>query len=115
MLIIFKKDSGEVVENQGIIDGFPLGLPNHDLVIEKVIERIGGSVANYDVIRLDDEVDKIIVYQTFTHEYSVKDGKIVIGNIKPIPEPEPPKPSIEDRVAMLEQIQNDNLLGGMLG
>lgn len=92
MLIIYKKTTGEIVENQGTNSMFPNGVEDVTNIVSTIIKRLGGTENEYEVLRLHDEYDKVIVEKTFTHEYSVLNNQIVFGGLRPVPEfvPQPP-------------------------
>ena len=113
MLIIYKKSNGEVVDNQGTNETFPLGVPNVQPILDNVIANKGGASSDYDIIRLHDIEDSQNVEKTSSHNYSIQDGRIVFGELKPIPEPEPQLPTepelltdyiidVDYRVTMIE-------------
>lgn len=93
VLIIYKVSSGEVVENQGILDSYPQGINDIDPVIENITMRFGGNMEDYSILRLNDIENADLVKKTFTHEYTVQNGEIVFGELKPISEPEPQPPT----------------------
>lgn len=94
-LIIYKKTTGEPMEMQKL-DLFPEGFPDADPFINSVISAFGGTVEDYDVFRLHDIEDAEIVDKTFTHEYTIQNGEVVFGDVKPTPEPPTPEPSPVD-------------------
>lgn len=113
MLIIYKKSNGEVVNNQGTNETFPLGVTNVQPILDNVIANNGGSYDDYGIIRLHDIEDKAIVEKTFTNLYSVEKGQLVFGGLIPVQEPEPQLPTetelltdyiidVDYRVTMIE-------------
>lgn len=99
MLIIYNKNTGEVVEGSVTNSMFPLGIPDASRVIENVVERFGGTSEDYAEFRLHDVEDAETINLIFTHEYRIENNEIVFGDEKVIPEPEPQPPSIEEQLA----------------
>ena len=93
MLIIYRKQDGKIIDNQGINSSFPLGIIDTDYLIQYIIKQFGGKESDYGLFRLHDVDDIEKVEKTFTHEYSIIDNEIEFGELKPIPEPEPQPPS----------------------
>lgn len=115
MLIVYRKTTGEVVENQGIISMFPLGTPDTADVIQNVIERFGGNESDYDIFRLHDVEDKEIVMKTFTHDCMIRGDQLVFGEEKKKEEitTEPSQTDLlaEELVKMkFDNMQKDNVI-----
>lgn len=103
MLIIYEKSSGNILNNQGIVQGFPLGMADTSMLIDSLVEQLGGTEEDYGVFRLHDEENKEIVEKTFTHDYTIQNGEIVFGAEEIIPEPEPQPPT------EIELLKQENL------
>ncbi|WP_144511620.1 hypothetical protein [Bacillus sp. FJAT-22090] len=104
MLIVYKVSSGEVVENMGTNSLFPNGIPDEKSVIQYAVQNFGGIASDYKVFRLHDVEDSEQVAKTFTHEYTIKNDRVVFGSLKPIPDPEPQPPSD------IEVLQQENAM-----
>lgn len=89
MLIVFSKETGEVINNSGTNSLYPLGPENESEILEDVISRFGGQQTDYGVLRLHDLDQADIVSKTFTHEFTVQNGKIIFGAERIIEEPKP--------------------------
>ena len=103
MLLIYRKSTGEVVSNQGKLDGSPLGLDDTSILVNYVVSQFGGNKDDYGLFRLHDIEDAETVNKTFTHEYTIQDGQVVFGAEIILPEPEPRPPS------ELELLKQENM------
>lgn len=104
MLIIYNKVNGRIVENTGKNSAFPLGIEDASFILENVIANNGGVEEDYGLFRLHDIEDSENVEKTSSHNYSIQDGRIVFGELKPIPESEPQPPT------EIELIQQENAM-----
>lgn len=93
MLFIYRKSNGVVLNTPYTNSVFPNGEPDEGKIIEGIVLEHGGTVGDYDFLRIHDEKDAEIVNKTFTHEYTIQNGQVVFGNVKPVPQPEPQPPS----------------------
>lgn len=101
MLIVYRTDTGEVVDNTGTNSRNPTGPPDARAYVNT--DRRGFYRDQLGLLRLHDREDADLVQQVFTHEVSIDTatGGVVIGD--PLPEPEPPSPS-PDTGGFLEAI-----------
>jgi hypothetical protein len=104
MLIIYKRATGEVVENTGTNSALPEG-PLGDGAYRNTDAR-GIARGGLALLRLHDERDRTTVEKTFTHAYHVEKGKVVFDGQRPAPEPPPPAPDpLAELTARVEALE----------
>jgi hypothetical protein len=100
MLLIYRVATGEVVENQGTNSLFPEGVP--DAMAWGNRDRTGLAL-----LRLDDNRHAALVQQVLTHQVTVKDGKVIIGDplvVTPAPDPVDPLEEIRSTLAWVVSV-----------
>ena len=104
MLIIYDKKSGEVLNNQGTIQGYPLGVEDPSMLVASLVTQLGGVPSDYGIFRLHDINDLETVAKTSTHSFKIVNNKIEFGVeiVKPEPEQRPP--------TEIEILQQENLI-----
>jgi hypothetical protein len=101
MLLIFRKDTGEIVDNSGTNSIWPEGPP--DELAWRNVEGLDRKTL--DILRLHDEEDSDKIDLIFNNKVNVdpKTKKIlVVGPLPPSPPILDDSPSIEERLSNLE-------------
>jgi hypothetical protein len=102
MLIVFRTDTGAVVENTGTNSSWPEGPPEH-LILDRLSEELRGKVS---WIRLHDVDDSELIEDIFNHHHHVDPETFKVVIDEPIEFEELPiPPSVTDRFeAFLEEL-----------
>jgi len=88
-MLIAYDDAGTVFWNSGTNTAYPEGPPD-----EAVVLSVGRD--DLSILRLHDTDDAELVQAALTHDVTVRDGKLVIGEPIAAPSPEPePVPTVE--------------------
>lgn len=116
MLIVYRTATGEVADNTGTNSRNPLGPPDERAYVNT--DRRGIDRADLSLLRLHDVEDAELVGQVLTHQVTVVDGQVVVGD--PYPEPDPVEPEPDPRDVKLAEHDVAiagvmNLLGQFLG
>lgn len=115
MLIIYRETTGEVVENTGTNSYFLDG-PPEEQAWQNYPDRDGLAL-----LRLHDVRDADLVQAALTHQTTVVDGELVIGDPLQVPAPLPPDPpapmswatAAQAELVAQRQILDLLLLGGL--
>ncbi len=101
MLIIYRIDTGKVVDNTGTNSAAPTGPPDDVAFVNTDRREIPRRIL--DTVRLDDADDADLVERILTHQHHVDPatGEVVLDAPYPTPVKEPEPASIEDRLAVL--------------
>ncbi|MFA9432897.1 MULTISPECIES: hypothetical protein [unclassified Egicoccus] len=101
MLIVYRIDTGEIVDNTGTNSRWPEGPPD-DLAFVNT-DAAGIDRDGLALLRLHDRDDAELVQQALTHQIIVQDGQLVIGYPHPEPDPVEPEPDpVMERLEALE-------------
>lgn len=117
MIIIYRKSDRKILNGPNTNALLPEGGPE-EVEITNAIMSYGGVAEDYGVFRLHDIEQADLVQKCFTHNYYLEfdaEGNpvsVVIGELLPLPEPEPQLPTQEERIEALETAMLELVLGG---
>lgn len=101
MLLIYRTDTGDVVDDTGTNSAAPLGPP--DELAYRNTDARGVDRSLIALLRLHDVDDADAVQLALTRSVRVVDGQLVDDGPLPDPVPvEPPPPSLADRLEAVE-------------
>lgn len=100
MILVFRKTDDFIVNQEMISSFFSKETFDTTKMYEEIVSQLGGVKSDYSEVWIEDEED---INKTFTHDFTIQNGKVVFGTEKPIPEPEPQPPS------EIELLQQENL------
>jgi len=89
MLIIYRKSDGQPFLQEAISSFFTKETYDSTHNYDHVVKNFGGIKGDYSEIWLDDES---IIQKTYTHEFTVQNGKIIFGAEKVVDD-SPQEPS----------------------
>lgn len=87
MLIVFDTATGEILDNTGTSTMWPDGPPDEFAYVNTDARGVGR--ARLGLLRLNDIGDAALVARVLAHECNVVDGRVVIGEPHPVPDPSP--------------------------
>lgn len=114
MLIVYRTATGEIVDNHGTNSAWPEGPPDEMAYINT--DAAGIDRTELSLLRLHDNADADLVVKALTHQTTVQNGELTVGDPRPVPQPVTPGPTTEERLAAMEDaldtIALDLLTGG---
>ncbi|WP_419392873.1 hypothetical protein [Cytobacillus praedii] len=97
--IIYRKSDGEPVLQEGLPSNFTIETYDTSYSLNRIVDHCGGVKGDYGLLWVKDEN---IINKTYTHEFTIQDGKIVFG-VEKVVDDSPKKPTPEERIKALEE------------